>query len=46
VIDEADQMTEQEREHYGEKAKERVRTAYSWEKITGQYEVGFMEGVK
>lgn len=38
LIDRADQMDGQEIALYGERAKARVRTAYSWEKIVEEYE--------
>ncbi len=38
LIDRADRMSAEEKALYGERATERVRTAYSWEKIVGEYE--------
>ena len=37
LIDRADAMPESLREEYGRKAKERIRTAYSWEFIGNRY---------
>lgn len=37
LIDSAERMSVAERAAYGEKAKERIRTAYSWEKIGNEY---------
>ena len=37
LIDRADQMTAEERAEYGLKAKERIRSAYSWEYIGSEY---------
>lgn len=38
LIDKADTMKVDEIEEFGKKAKKRVKTAYSWEKICGMYE--------
>ena len=43
LIDYADQMSEEERCAFGEKGKERIRRAYSWEYITQQYKKVFTE---
>lgn len=37
LIDEIDEMSPEEREKYGSKAKERIRTAYSWQFIGDEY---------
>lgn len=42
LIDMADEMSESERLKLGAKAKERVRTAYSWEYITDRYAEEFL----
>lgn len=42
LIDEADQMSEEEIEELGRKAKERVAEEYTWEKISGMYEKLFL----
>ncbi len=41
LIDKADHMMQQDIEQLGEKAKERIVTAYSWESIAQQYEILF-----
>ena len=38
LIEKADQMSEADREEYGRKAKERIRSAYSWEFIGEEYD--------
>lgn len=43
LIDSVDQMEETERLDYGKRAKDRIRTAYSWPDITEKYEKLFME---
>lgn len=42
LIDKADGMSELERLELGKKAKERVRTAYSWQFICGRYAEEFL----
>lgn len=42
LIDTADGMSELERLEFGKKAKERVKTAYSWEFITDRYAEEFL----
>lgn len=42
LIDKADKISEQKRKLYGEKAKERIQTAYSWEFICGRYAEVFL----
>lgn len=42
LIDEADQMSEEEIEELGRKAKKRVAEEYTWEKISGMYEKLFL----
>ena len=37
LIDRADEMTVEERAEYGKRAKERIKTAYSWEFIGNEY---------
>lgn len=37
LIEKADQMSFEERKRYGDAAKKRIETAYSWEFIGGQY---------
>ncbi len=37
LIDRADEMSAAERMEYGRKAKDRIRTAFSWEKIGDEY---------
>lgn len=46
LIDQADQMSEEERKILGEKAKMRIRTAYSWEAIAEKYKRVFTEQAK
>lgn len=41
LINSVDGMSEEEREKYGAKAKGRIRSAYSWGKICGEYEAEF-----
>lgn len=43
LIDRADKMTTEELDCFGEKAKERIRTEYSWEYICGKYEKVFCD---
>ena len=43
LIEQADQLSEHQIETFGEKAKERIRTAYSWRSITDRYEEIFMK---
>lgn len=38
LIERADQMSDEERENLGEKARKRIKEAYSWEFICGKYE--------
>ena len=42
VIEQAEQLSEQARSALGEKARERIRTAYSWERIGDQYAAVFL----
>lgn len=42
LIDEADLMSEDEIKILGDKAKDRVRREYTWEKISGMYESLFI----
>ena len=42
LLDRVDGMSREERMKLGEKAKKRIRTAYSWEYITEQYERLFL----
>lgn len=42
LIDRADLMGDVERRELGDKAKKRIREAYSWEKISGKYESVFL----
>lgn len=42
LIDIADKMRMVERKEYGRKAKERIKDAYSWQFISGQYENVFV----
>lgn len=44
LIEAADRMDEKEIVQYGLRAKERIRTAYSWEHICNLYEKVFLEG--
>ena len=46
LINYADQMPREEIIRYGKAAKERIRTAYSWEKIADQYRGLFRQPVK
>ena len=43
LIEQADHMSTHQIETFGEKAKERIRTAYSWRAITDRYEEIFMK---
>lgn len=43
LIEKADQMSEQEISELGEKAKNRIRQAYSWDYIAGRYEALFTQ---
>ena len=43
LIEQADQLSEHQIETFGEKAKERIKTAYSWRSITDRYEEIFMK---
>lgn len=43
LINKADQMSETERNAMGDKAKERITTAYSWEFICGRYAEEFLK---
>ena len=43
LIELADSLTPHQVETFGEKAKERIRTAYSWRSITDRYEEIFMK---
>lgn len=38
LIERADRMSDEEREDWGEKARKRIKEAYSWEFICGKYE--------
>ncbi len=42
LIEAADEMTQDEVDSYGVKAKKRIEDAYSWEYITGRYEELFL----
>ena len=42
LIESADRMTPEEIAEMGKKAKERIRTAYSWEFICGRYAEEFL----
>ena len=44
LIDRADRMSEEEREEYDRRSKERIRAAYSWRQIAEQYKRCFLEG--
>jgi rhamnosyltransferase len=46
LIESADQLSQQEKASYGEKAKARIRDAYSWEYIASKYEKVFLDGEK
>ena len=39
LLNELDNMNEQQIQDYSKKAKERIKTAYSWEKIIQEYEI-------
>lgn len=41
LIERADQMSDEDREDLGEKARKRIKEAYSWEFICGKYEYVF-----
>lgn len=43
LIDEVDKMTEEERKVIGDKAKARIKTAYSWEFISSRYAELFLK---
>lgn len=43
LIDKADQMTEDDRNAFGENAKKRISESYSWKKIVEEYEKLFLE---
>ena len=43
LIDKAEQLSNEEQEEMGRKAKQRIRSAYSWEKIVSQYESLFLK---
>ena len=43
LIDRADEMNAAEREKYGKAAKERIRTAYSWQFIGDEYRKLWLE---
>lgn len=43
LIDKADELDEKTIAEFGEKAKERIRDAYSWEFITSQYMEAFLK---
>ena len=43
LLEQADQLTEHQINTFGEKAKERIRTAYSWRAIADRYEEIFMK---
>ena len=42
LIERADALSEEEKENFGMKAKRRIREAYTWEKIAGQYKDIFL----
>lgn len=42
LIDEADRLSPEKRNEYGELAKNRIRDAYSWESIAGKYQEIFV----
>ncbi len=44
LLERADQMSGEEREAYGIRARARMQEHYSWQKIIGQYEALFLEG--
>ena len=46
LIDKVDNMSDNERTKLGQKAKTRIREAYSWKKIADQYEKLFVQGEK
>ena len=43
LIEKADAMTQEEIEAYGEKAKARIQSAYTWDSIVEKYEKLFLE---
>ena len=43
LIDKSDQMSQDDIERYGKMAKQRIKDAYSWEYITGQYRKIFIK---
>ena len=43
LIDKADSLTQEEVEEYGRKAKARIESAYSWDRIVKAYEKLFLE---
>ena len=43
LIEQADKILPSEAQAWGEKAKQRVKTAYSWQKIGQEYEKVFAE---
>lgn len=43
LIEKADEMKESKRRELGKKAKERIKTAYSWEQICSRYAKRFLE---
>ena len=43
LIDKADRLTQNEIEKYGDKAKKRVKEAYTWEHICALYEHVFLK---
>lgn len=46
LIDKVDNMSDNDRKKLGQKAKARIREAYSWKKIADQYEKLFVQGEK
>lgn len=46
LIDKVDNMSDNDRKILGQKAKTRIREAYSWKKIADQYEKLFVQGEK
>ena len=46
LIDKVDNMSDGERRKLGQKAKDRIREAYSWKKIADEYEKLFVQGEK
>lgn len=45
LIDKADTISPEKIAEYGRRAKERIRSAYSWEYISGKYADEFLDGV-